>query len=312
MRTKEVHREDRVFLSLLRLLALVLLALLLAVTFQLAKLSWPAVSHFKSAFFTTSDWDPINQVFGVLPFLYGTLVTSFLALILACPVSIGVAIFLTEVVPEKIARPIGFLVEMLAAIPSIVYGLWGIFVFAPIIREHLAPFCEAHLGFLPIFQGPSFGVGIMTASLVLAVMIMPTVAAIAKELFQTVPNLYREGALALGSTRTEMILISVVRSTRSGLMGAVILGLARALGETMAVTMLIGNRNAISASLFAPGQTMASLIANEYAEASEPLHVSSLALVGVTLLVVSFIIHALARLLVTRGGALNLRKRSRA
>lgn len=312
MRIREVHREDRVFLGILRSLALVLLVLLLAVTFQLTKLSWPALSYFKSAFFTRSDWDPINQVFGVLPFLYGTLVTSFLALILACPVSIGVALFLTEVVPEKIARPIGFLVEMLAAIPSIVYGLWGIFVFAPIIREQLAPWCENHLGFLTLFQGPSIGVGILTASLVLAVMIMPTVAAISKELFQTVPQLYREGALALGSTRTEMILISVVRSTRSGLMGAVVLGLARALGETMAVTMLIGNRNAIATSLFAPGQTMASLIANEYAEASEPLHVSSLALVGVTLLIVSFIIHAVARILVARGGPLIRRKRGAA
>lgn len=309
MRTREVHREDRAFLYVLRSLAFVLLLLLASVAFQLGHLAWPAFSHFKAQFFSTSDWDPINQVFGVLPFLYGTLVTSFLALILACPVSVGVAIFLTEVVPDRIARPIGFLVEMLAAIPSIVYGLWGIFVFAPIIREHIAPWCNEHLAFLPMFQGPSIGVGLITASLVLAVMIMPTIAAIAKELFQTVPQLYREGALALGATRTEMILIAVIRSTLPGLMGAVVLGLARALGETMAVTMLIGNRNAISMSLFAPGQTMASLIANEYAEASETLHVSSLALTGVTLLIVSFIIHALARLLVARGGAAFKRKR---
>ena len=242
----------------------------------------------------------MQDQFGALPVVYGTLVSSFLAVLLAAPISIGVALFLTELAPSWLARPVGFLVEMLAAIPSVVYGLWGIFVLAPLLRTTVQPALAKSLGHFPLFEGPPLGVGMMAAGVILAIMIIPTIATLSREVFLAIPAIQRENALALGATRWEMMQIAVLKTARSGILGAIILGLGRALGETMAVTMLIGNRAEISASLLAPGQTMSSLLANEYAEASGELHLSALLEVGLLLFLVTFIINALARLFVWR------------
>jgi phosphate transport system permease protein len=210
---------------------------------------------------------------------------------------VGVALFLTEIAPRQLAVVLGFLVEMLAAVPSVVYGLWGIFVLAPFIRAPLGPVLREYLGFLPLFKGPAYGVGMLASGVLLAIMITPTIASLCREVFRAVPITQREAALALGGTRWESISLGVLRSTRSGVLGAVVLGLGRALGETMAVTMVIGNRAQISASLFAPAQTMASVIANEYAEATEELHLAALAATGLALFLVSLLINSGARFL---------------
>lgn len=247
-----------------------------------------------------TDWNPVTDSFGALPVIFGTVVSSALALLLSTPVSVGVALFLTEVAPRRLAGVLGFLVEMLAAIPSVVYGLWGIFVLAPWLRTTVQPWLGAKLGFLPLFQGPPFGLGMLAAGVVLAIMITPTISAICREVFRAVPASQREAARALGATPWETIRMSVFRSSTLGISGAVTLGLGRALGETMAVTMVIGNRAEISKSLFAPAQTMASVIANEYTEATSDIHLSALAAVGLTLFGVSLIINTGARLLVWR------------
>jgi phosphate transport system permease protein len=299
-RRADVHKEDQRFVFVLRVACLLVLALFAGVTVQLFRLSLPAISHFGLSFLSGKDWNPVSEQFGSLSFVYGTLVSSLLALLFAVPVSVGVALFLTEVAPRGLASALSFLVEMLAAIPSVVYGLWGIFVLAPLLRQYVEPFLGRHLGFVPLFEGAPFGVGMLCASLILAIMITPTISAICREVFMAISMSQREAALALGATRWEMIRIAVLRGGRGGVCGAVILGLGRALGETMAVTMVIGNRPQISASLFAPAQTMASVIANEYAEATSELHLSSLAAIGLVLFVVSFVINVSARTLVNR------------
>lgn len=295
---KDVHYGDRNFYYLLRFGAFATIALLLAIGIQVGCLAWPAFQKFGFGFIFETDWDPVNQMFGALPFLHGTVVSALLAVFIAAPISVGVALFLNEVVPRRIASVIGFLVEMLAAIPSVVYGLWGIFVLAPFLRTTVQPWLATHFGFLPFFKGPAYGVGMLAAGLILAIMIAPTIAAISREVFKAIPDTQREAALGLGATRWEMIQLAVVKSSTTGILGAVVLGLGRALGETMAVTMVIGNRHDMSLSLFAPAQTMASLIANEYTEATGDLHLSALAAVGIVLFGVSFVINFLARLLV--------------
>ncbi len=275
---------------------------LLAILIFLGKASLPAFERFGFGFFTGTTWDQVNETFGALPVIYGTLVSSLLALLFSAPVSITAALFLTEIAPKKISQTVGFLIEMLAAIPSVVYGLWGIFVLVPFNRDVIEPWLLNHFGSLPVvgalFSGAPFGVGILAAGMILAIMIAPTITSIAREVFRSIPRLEKEAALALGATRFEMIRIAVIKSSKSGLVGAISLGLARALGETMAVTMLIGNRAQITASLFEPGQTMASVLANEYAEAMNPLHVSSLLAVGFTLFIVTLIMNFFTRLLV--------------
>lgn len=266
--------------------------------FQLARLSLPALQKFGPAFVTGTDWNPVTDNFGALPVIFGTVVSSALALLLATPISVGVALFLTEVAPRRLASALGFLVEMLAAIPSVVYGLWGIFVLAPWLRTAIQPWLGRNFGFLPLFQGPPFGVGMLAAGVVLAIMVTPTISAICREVFRAVPASQREAARALGATPWETIRVSVLRSSTLGISGAVTLGLGRALGETMAVTMVIGNRAEIAASLFAPAQTMASVIANEYTEATSDIHLSALAAVGLSLFGVSLIINTIARLMV--------------
>ena len=291
---------DPLFRAVSALFAGVLLAVLASVVVVLAWESWGAIREFGWAFLTGSEWDPVFKRFGALPFIYGTLVTSFLALLQAVPLAIGTALFLSELSPKWLRAPVAFLVELLATIPSVVYGLWGIFVLVPWVRSYVAPALSSTLGFLPLFQGPAYGVGILTASMILAVMVVPYVTSVAHEVFLSVPSAQREAALALGATRWEMIRLSVLPYGRTGVIGAVMLGLGRALGETMAVTMVIGNRPKIAASLFAPGSTMASVIANEFSEAAYDLYVQVLVEVGLVLLIVTMLVNIFARLLVWR------------
>ncbi len=297
---RELHRGDRFFYWLVKLSALGVFGILGLIGIYLSVSAWPTLQAFGFRFVTGTDWDPAHASFGALPFIYGTVVSSLVALVIAAPLSVGIALFLNELAPRAIARPVGFLIEMLAAIPSVVYGLWGIFALAPWLRATVQPFLGDWLGFLPIFQGPPYGVGMLCAGVILAIMITPTISSISKEVFRAIPRAQREAALALGATRWEMMSLSVLKTARRGIVGAVILGLGRALGETMAVTMVIGNRSDISASLFAPAQTMASIIANEYGEAGSRLHLSALAEVGLVLFAVTFVMNGIARLYVWR------------
>lgn len=289
---------DKLAKIFMQTVAIVILSLLVTMVFLLFQMSSEAIKEFGIGFLTSTDWDPIMEEFGALPFIFGTIVTSTIALLIAAPVSVMVAIFITEILPVKFGQLLGLFVEMIAAIPSIVFGLWGLFFLAPIVRENLTPFLKSTLGFLPFFDGPSFGIGILTASIILAIMIVPTITSISREVFRTVPQHQKEAALALGATREEMIRLAVLRPSFSGITGAIVLGFGRALGETMAVAMVIGNSAKISASLFAPGATMSSVIANEYAEASAGLHLSSLCLVGLLLFLVTLVVNSMARLIV--------------
>src|SRR6185503_293967 len=228
--------------------------------------------------------------YGALPFVYGTLVSSLLAMLIAVPLGIGAAVFLAELAPPWLRPPVAFLVELVAAVPSVVYGLWGIFVLAPLMRTWVQPFLGATLGFLPLFQGPPYGVGMLAAGIILAIMVVPFVTAVAREVLLAVPRTQREAALALGATRWETTRVAVLRYGRSGLIGAMLLGLGRALGETMAVTMVIGNRPEVAISLFAPGYTMASVIANEFAEATSDLYLAALIEIGLLLFVVTVVV----------------------
>jgi phosphate transport system permease protein len=276
-------------------------ALVLLVAALLGALVWgalPAIRAFGWPFLVTSTWDPVAEVFGALPFVYGTLVSSALALLIAVPLGLGAAIYLAEVAPLWIRPPVAFLIELLAAIPSVVYGLWGLFVLAPWLRESLQPALGHWLGFLPLFAGPPYGVGMLAAGLILSIMVVPFVAAVGREVLLAVPATQREAALALGATRWEATRLAVLRYGRSGLIGAVLLGLGRALGETMAVTMVIGNTPAVSASLFAPGYTMASVLANEFTEATSDLYLAALVEIGLLLFGVTVLVNGLARLLV--------------
>jgi phosphate transport system permease protein len=299
-RRRDIHHGDVIFAWLVRLTAFTLPLLLLVIAFFLFRSALPSVEKFGIQFLFNTAWDPVRERFGALPVIYGTVVSSLIAIVISAPVSIGIALLLNEVLPVRLAAPVGFLVEMLAAIPSVVYGLWGIFVLAPWLRLTVQPFLTAHFGFLPLFQGPPYGVGMLAAGIILAIMITPTISSIAREVFRAIPRAQREAALGLGATRWEMMRIAVLSSARAGIFGAVILGLGRALGETMAVTMVIGNRPDISSSLFAPAQTMASVLANEYAEATSDVHLAALLEIGLVLFFVTFVINASARLIVLK------------
>jgi phosphate transport system permease protein len=263
-----------------------------------------SLAEFGLGFVTGLNWDPVREIYGALPFIYGTVVSSLLALAIAVPISIGVAIYLSELAPAWLRGPVGFLVELLAAVPSVVYGLWGIFVLAPWLRDSVEPLLAKYLGFLPFFSGPHQGFGMLAGGIILAIMITPTISSVSREVLRAVPGALREGAMGLGATRWEAVRVAVLPYARSGLVGATILGLGRALGETMAITMLIGNRSEISLSLFAPSYTMASVIANEFTEATGELYLSALAEVGLLLFVVTVVLNIIARLLVWRVGRL--------
>jgi len=293
-------RGDLVFRWMLTAAAVSIPVLLGFLVFELWSGSRLAMERYGFGFVTGSTWDPVAEVFGALPLIFGTLLTSFLALLIAVPLSLGVAIYLTEFASPRLRRPISFLIELLAAIPSVVYGLWGIFFLIPFLRSTVFPFLQGALGFLPFFQGVIYGQSVLAASIILAIMVMPYIMSVSREVLQTVPASQREAALALGATRWEAAWTAVVPYARSGIIGAVILGLGRALGETMAVTMLIGNRHELSASLFAPGYSMAAVIANEFAEAATNIHLSALTYVAFTLFVVTVLVNAAARLLIWR------------
>jgi phosphate transport system permease protein len=280
--------------------ALIVLLLLGLIVWQLvsrSQLSWHA---FGWKFFWGQDWDPVNDQYGALPFVYGTLVSSLLALIIAIPLAVGVGVFTTEMCPKWLRGPLSFTTELLAAIPSVIYGLWAIFVLVPILRNYVEPFLARTFGWTGLFEGAPFGIGMLAAGIILAIMIIPIISSITREVLQVVPQHQREAALALGATRWEMIRIGVLRNARAGIVGGIILGLGRALGETMAVTMLIGNRHEVAASLFAPGYTMAAAIANEFSEAVGDMHLSALAYVAFLLFIVTVLVNAGARLLIWR------------
>jgi phosphate transport system permease protein len=274
--------------------------LLAALVYELYQGSAMAIDRYGASFLTTSTWDPVAERFGALPLVFGTLLSAAIALVIAVPLSLGVAIFLTEFAPKWIRQPIAFLIELLAAIPSVVYGLWGIFVLVPFLRTTVFKFLQAKLGFLPIFAGPVYGNSMLAAGIILAIMVMPYIMSVSREVLAAVPASQREAALGLGATRWEAAWTAVVPYARSGIVGAVILGLGRALGETMAVTMLIGNRHEIAASLFAPGYTMAAVIANEFTEAVTDIHYSALTYVALVLFAVTVLVNAGARLLIWR------------
>ncbi len=289
---------DAVFAGIILLAAISVFAVVVLVAWELIDKSRLSLHQFGVGFFYGHDWDPVNGSFGAMPFIYGTLVSSFLALLLAVPLSIGVAVYVTEMCPQRLRAIISFLVELLAAIPSVIYGLWGIFVLAPLLREYVEPFLAKTLGWTGFFSGPMYGLGMLAAGIIMAIMVVPVIASITREVITAVPQNQREAVLALGATRWEMIRMGVLRNARIGIVGGVILGLGRALGETMAVTMVIGNRPEIAKSLFAPGYTMASVIANEFTEATGDLYLSALVEIGLALFIVTLIVNALARLLV--------------
>jgi phosphate transport system permease protein len=291
---------DRIFKLVLTFAALLIPIMLGFLVYQLWTGSRLAIDRFGLSFVTSSTWDPVAEEFGAFPLMFGTLLSSLIALLIAVPLSLGVAIYLTEFAPKAVRQPVAFLIGLLAAIPSVVYGLWGIFVLIPALRTTAFPFLRKVLGFLPFFQGPIYGPSMLAAGIILAIMIMPYIMSVSREVLIAVPNTQREAALALGATRWEAVTSAVVPYARSGLIGAIILGLGRALGETMAVTMVIGNRHEIAASLFSPGYTMAAAIANEFSEAVGDLHLSALAYVAFLLFVVTVVVNAGARLLIWR------------
>jgi phosphate transport system permease protein len=293
------HRApDQIFKYLMLAAALAVIAVVVLIVWELAWHSRLALKTFGLHFFAGTNWDPVSGEFGAFPFIYGTLVSSLIALILAVPLGVGVAVFINEMCPRPLRGPLSFTIELLAAIPSVIYGLWGIFVLVPFLRIHIDPVLKQHLGWTGLFSGPIYGIGMLAAGVILAIMVVPFISSITREVMVTVPQHQREGVLALGATQWEMIRTGILRNARVGIIGGVILGLGRALGETMAVTMVIGNRPEIAKSLFAPGYTMASMIANEFTEATGNLYLSAIVEIGLALFLLTLVVNALARLLV--------------
>ncbi len=288
---------DAVFHRVTQFFAFLILVLVGLTAYEMYSASVLSIEEFGLGFVTSEVWDPVLEEYGALPFIYGTIVTSFLALLLALPLALGIAVFLSELAPPWLERPASFFVELLAAIPSIVYGLWGFFVMVPWLRENVQPFLIEELGFIPLFDGAPYGVGMLAASVILSIMILPIIASISRDVLKAVPLTQREAALGLGSTRWEATRIAISYS-RSGILGATILALGRALGETMAVTMVIGNRPEISWSLMDPGHTMASVLANEFTEATTEMYLSALIEIALILFIITLIVNAFARLLV--------------
>jgi phosphate transport system permease protein len=301
-RARQAWRHgDRLYQLFLVLAAISVMTLVLGIGYELWLNSTLSRHAFGWKFLVTTDWDPaLNDVFGALPFIYGTLLTSTIALIIAIPMGVGAAIFLAELAPDWLGQPLSFLAELLAAVPSVVYGLWGLFVYIPLFVRPTSLFLNKTMGFLPLFEGPVFGPSRLAAGLLLAIMVFPTITAVSRDVLRAIPNSQREAALALGATRWEMIAQVLMPYGTSGLLGAIILGLGRALGETIAVTMVIGNNLDLSASLLHPGYTMASVIANEFTEATFDLYLNALIEVGLILFVISILINLVARLLIWR------------
>ena len=295
---------ERIFRSATMAAAMLVLVILGGVFISLVHGAWPALKHFGFAFVTREIWNPVTDQYGALAPIYGTVVTSLIAMLLAVPAGFGVALFLTELCPPLLKRPIGVAVELLAAVPSIIFGIWGLFVLAPVLQRHVQPWLIAHLGGIavigPLFKGPPFGIGILTASVVLAIMVLPFIAATMRDVFDTVPPMLKESGYGLGATTWEVIWNVVVPHSRSGMVGGIMLGLGRALGETMAVTFVIGNAHRISSSLLAPGTTISSAIANEFTEAVGDLYTSSLIALGLLLFFITFTVIAAAQAMLYR------------
>jgi phosphate transport system permease protein len=296
--------RERLFHGATFTMALLVLVLLGGVALSLIHGAWPALVRFKLAFLTREIWNPVTDEYGALAAVYGTLVTSLIAMLFALPISFGIAIFLTELAPVWLKRPVGIAIELLAAVPSIIFGIWGLFVFAPALQEYAQPWIIATLGALPglgaLFQGPPFGIGMLTAGIVLAVMVIPFISAVMRDVFETVPDVLKESGYGLGATTWEVIWRVVVPYSRAGIVGGSMLGLGRALGETMAVTFVIGNAHEIATSLLAPGTTISATIANEFTEATTPLYRSSLIALGALLFVITFSVIAAARVMLLR------------
>ena len=296
MKRKDIG--DLVFKRTMMGFSLIIVLLLGLMLYTLVSDSWLSFQKFGFSFFWTTTWDPVFEKFGALPFIYGTLVSSLVALFLAVPIGLGCAIFLAEYASAGVRKWVSLLVDLLAAIPSVVYGLWAIFSLVPLMRTTIQPFLGKYFGFLPLFQGPNYGLGMLSAGMVLAIMIVPFIISISREVILAVPSVYKESAYALGSTRWEAISSVVLSYGKTGIIGGVILALGRAIGETMAVTMIIGNNVTISPSLFSPGYTLASVIANEFSEATSNLYLSALIEIGFTLLIVSIVVNMIARVLI--------------
>jgi phosphate transport system permease protein len=288
---------DFIFEKLTLLFTVSVFLLVILMGYEMYQGSRLSIAKFGWGFLSSSTWDPVQEIYGALPIIYGTVVSSALALIIALPLSIGIAIFLAEIAPDWLEKPVSFLVELLAGIPSVIYGLWGIFVLVPWLRQSVEPYLSEKFGYLPIFTGAPYGFGMLAAVLILAIMTLPIISSISRDVLKSIPYSQREAALALGATRWQSTLI-VLKDAKSGILGATMLGLGRAIGETMAVTMVIGNRALISPSLFDPSYTMASVIANEFTEATSQLYLSALTELALVLFVITIVINALARLLV--------------
>jgi phosphate transport system permease protein len=305
-RTRPAGRSkgDTVFLTISRVSAWTVLCLLVAIIVSLFVGSWPAIKQFHLGFLTSAQWNPVTRQFGAVVPIYGTLVTSLIAMLIGIPVSFGIALFLTELSPAWMKRPLGTAIELLAAIPSIIYGMWGLFVFAPTFADTLQPWLKANLGRLPLvgalFQGPPMGIGMLTAGLILAIMVIPFIASVMRDVFEVVPVRLKESAYALGATTWEVVWHIVLPYTKSGVLAGIMLGLGRALGETMAVTFVIGNAHNLNLSLFMPGNSIASSLANEFTEAIGTLYTSSLIYLGLILFLITFIVLACSRLLLAR------------
>jgi len=291
---------DSVFKGASFAAALSVILLMALIFIVLVKESWLSIEAFGLSFVYRSIWDPVALEFGALPSIYGTLVSSLIAIVIAVPISLGIAIFLTEMAPKRVKGPIGAAIELLASIPSIIYGMWGLFVFAPFLSEHVEPFLIDYLGFIPLFTGAPLGIGMLPAGFILAIMIIPFISSVTRDIFQMVPSILKESGYGVGATKWEVIRKIVIPYTRSGIVGAVILGLGRALGETMAVTFLIGNAQEIKLSLLDPATSISATLANEFTEAVEDLYLSSLVELGLILFVITFIVLALAKLLISR------------
>ncbi len=289
---------DRAFYGACLVGALSIGVLLLLVAYQLYHGSYLAREEFGWRFLVSSTWDPVEEQYGALPFIYGTFATSLIGLLIAVPLSVGTAIYLTELAPIRLRQPLVSVIEMLAAVPSVIWGLWGIFVLVPFLRADIYPFLQKTFGFLPLFQGPIYGIGVLTGGIIVAIMILPIVTSVSREVVRSVPNLQREAAYGLGATRWEVTRIAVLSYARRGIFGAAVLGLGRALGETMAITMVIGNSSDIAKSLFAPGYTMASVIANEFTEATTDRYLSALFEIGLVLLGFTILINIFAEMMI--------------
>jgi phosphate transport system permease protein len=301
---RRAARLDWAFRGATRFFAVLVLVIVSAILIALALGAWPALKRFGPGFIITNEWNPVTEQFGAIVPIVGTLVTSVIAMLIAIPVSFGIALFITQMSPSWLKRPVGIAVELLAAVPSIIYGMWGLFVFAPLFADHVQPWITDHLGDVPVlgalFQGPPMGVGMFTAGLILSVMVIPFIAAVMRDVFEVVPEVLKESAFGLGATTWEVVRYVVLPYAKTGVVGGVMLGLGRALGETMAVTFVIGNAHDLSASLFMPGNTISSTLANEFTEAVGEMYTSSLIALGLILFGITAVVLALAKLMLAR------------